>query len=1250
MKKSKKESFMYYPEITDKDFYEKIYLKKEFRENEVLVVEPKKKDKYGSSNFELEPHQNFLKNYISPDTPYNGVLIYHGTGVGKTCTAISIAEGFKKTLRNINKKILVLLTLKDNFINGIYNEVREKHKKNPEDIVQCTGKEYELGEEYKHLTEAQKKKEILNKIKYYYEFRGYGSFANYVIQTTGGWKGEEDKITEQIKKFISKEFDDRVIIMDEIHTIKTGKKNDLTKNIQPILQSIIKYGKNIKLVLMSATPMFDRPDEIIFYMNLLLLNDKRQPIDKNDIFTIQGTLKPNIEDKLRDYFKGYISYIRSEKPETFPFRIYPKDACIPLFNKYMSGDVINPDKRLKYTKILLCDMENVQANTYLYHYFNDYKRVINKNPISKKRDKKKDGKKKHKSDSNNSNINSNINEIDDKNLLEENEIDEDDLNNGLINYEENKKGGIRYLSILSFISIIVFPVSNKNSPVKSNKKFTINSREISSVGTVDKYSIENTVDNGLGGYYKILKDQGTKKIPKYKYQSHAIFNKDTVNEAPFCDEKHLKHYSTKFHKILIEIKKAKGLMFIFSQFIENGTLPFALMLEQNGFTRECADGEEQLLDYPAKKLHVGGKRERICYLCGEIQSYKYHIPGAKDYHNFKPAKYILYFGETRDIIRVRKSEALKKFSSNDNKYGEEIKIFIGTRSVSEGLDFKRIRQVHIIEPWYNLSRHEQVIGRGIRRDSHIDLPLEERNCEIFQYASVIPPSFDKNISLNESIDLKNYRIAENKDIIIKKISRVMKESAVDCMFFRKTNIITDKTKVKQITASGQVMNIELSDKKYSTMCDYNEDCNFKCNWTPKPNLKYPINMDTYNIRFAKLDIENSIKYIKLLFRNNIIYTLNQIETFVLSKIPNINELFIYKALDIIANNKEEIIYDKFGRKGYIIYRGDYYVFQPFDLKRDNLPLSYRMYPMDVKKYSVNIDVDKIKNNDSLIKIYSSDSKNNELNTHSINKILSTISNKIISHSKILGNNNTDKKYYIYSVIGCIISKINNNNKKIFIKEVLIKYFKDSNIDIIKYIIEYLELENMIIEYYKHINPERKKKDKKNTDIYIGFIVNNEYYVLESVESNNSNNLSINKDNIVFVKASSDLVIKIKEYYDLYNKKRKIDLKYNKIYGMVDSKDLKFKILDNSIAVDGIVTKAGKISKRAIVKGRVCSTYDIDQLFKIRDQLGMSKYDKDSKSKKDFICDDIEIYLRFNNYLKKDGKIWFEYNIIKNNGN
>ena len=31
----------------------------------------------------------FVKNYISNNTPYNGLLIWHGVGVGKTCAAIS---------------------------------------------------------------------------------------------------------------------------------------------------------------------------------------------------------------------------------------------------------------------------------------------------------------------------------------------------------------------------------------------------------------------------------------------------------------------------------------------------------------------------------------------------------------------------------------------------------------------------------------------------------------------------------------------------------------------------------------------------------------------------------------------------------------------------------------------------------------------------------------------------------------------------------------------------------------------------------------------------------------------------------------------------------------------------------------------------------------------------------------------------------------------------------------------------------
>ena len=464
-----KDSFMFYPDITDEDFNKKIYLKKEFRDTEIKEKTDWNKDFTSKSEFALDPHQIFLKNYISPDTPYNGVLVFHGTGVGKTCTAISIAEGFKKTLKNMNKKILVLSNLGLNFIKELYNFRKERSKKNPEDVVQCTGRDYELGEESLYLTQQQKEREILKLKKYYYQFYGYKRFANHIIKSTGGWKGGDKDINEKVKKFISKEFDDRVIIIDEIQNIKTDTKKELTRSIQPILQSIIKYGKNIKLVMMSATPMFDRPDEIIFYINLLLQNDGRDLINKSDIFNSNdGTLKPDADQKLRNIFKGYISYVRAEKPFIFPFRIYPKESTVPTnINYYMSGQKIEEDKKIKYTKLILCPMKNIQENTYIYYF-----------------DKKlKDGKIKEN--------------IDNKNLS----YDADNIENINANIENiDEKKGMGLLFDLTKISNITYPVADSE-----------NSNKLSNIGSFNNYSIEADFDNGLGGYYRSVKMIGQKK-------------------------------------------------------------------------------------------------------------------------------------------------------------------------------------------------------------------------------------------------------------------------------------------------------------------------------------------------------------------------------------------------------------------------------------------------------------------------------------------------------------------------------------------------------------------------------------------------------------------------------------------------------------------------------------------------------------------------------------------------------------------
>ena len=58
---------------------------------------------------------------------------------------------------------------------------------------------------------------------------------------------------------------------------------------------------------------------------------------------------------------------------------------------------------------------------------------------------------------------------------------------------------------------------------------------------------------------------------------------------------------------------------------------------------------------------------------------------------------------------------LKNLNNENNKNGEKIKVVIISRAAGEGVDFRNLRQVHILEPWYNLSRTEQIIGRAIRK-------------------------------------------------------------------------------------------------------------------------------------------------------------------------------------------------------------------------------------------------------------------------------------------------------------------------------------------------------------------------------------------------------------------------------------------------------------------------------------------------------------------------------------------------------
>ena len=99
-----------YPNIDDDNFY--TFINKKY--NKYKIPEKKKslKEICFQKKYELQIPQKFLADFINPNTPYTGLLVYHKIGGGKTCVAVNIAEGFRGS-----KNIMVVLpaSLKGNF-------------------------------------------------------------------------------------------------------------------------------------------------------------------------------------------------------------------------------------------------------------------------------------------------------------------------------------------------------------------------------------------------------------------------------------------------------------------------------------------------------------------------------------------------------------------------------------------------------------------------------------------------------------------------------------------------------------------------------------------------------------------------------------------------------------------------------------------------------------------------------------------------------------------------------------------------------------------------------------------------------------------------------------------------------------------------------------------------------------------------------------------------------------------------------
>jgi hypothetical protein len=947
-----------------------------------------------NKDFELAPYQKFIKNFLSIHTPYNGLLLFHGLGTGKTCSAIGVAEETRKYLQYMgyNDRIIIVASpnVQENFYLQLFDESKLELHNGYWTINNCAGQNIldEINIMQKNLSREKVIKIVKNIISNYYLFMGYTQFGNLIMKKsniTNQLLTDDPNNTKRkmlIKKKLQKYFNNRLIIIDEIHNIRQSKDNS-NKLVSNELMNLVKNVDNLKLLFMSATPMFNDFKEIIFLINILNINDNRSKIELKDVFNSDGSFVVNSagEQVGLELFKrkinGYISYVKGDNPLSFPFRILPNNfsETRSIFNAKYPELKINGVSLSE--KIELFDIYVNQVSPYQEFVYN----IVLKNNISK--------------------------------------FDEEKIN-------AMETFGYTLLQKPLEALNMVFPNSKLEAYFDEKMALYENIQDvIANINLEEINALVNIRDiigkMGINNIMSYEESQAPKSRHGYKFKSEFatsdIFDYDVIEK-----------YSTKIKSILDSVFNSQGPIIIYSQFIDSGLIPLALALETAGFTR-YGSNKSLFASPPSEELDVNTYKKKSDFEQGQ---------------RFRGAKYVIISGNSNispDIVGD-----LKACTDTNNINGEIVKVILLSAAGSEGLDFKYIRQIHILEPWYNINRIEQIIGRAIRTCSHKDLPLKLRNVQIYMHGTLLNNN-------TESVDLFIYRKAEEKARVIGTVTRVLKEHSIDCLLNYEQQKFDEKFLNKNLAitlSNNSSINYTIGDKAYSALCDYMAECRYFCKPSSEDYDKIygrslKVNSSLYNDTFLKTNNEVLTKMLRDLYKEKYFYTktdiIKHITAFKDYPLEHINN-----ALDELVNNENIFITDKYNNSGKLINIDTMYIFQPADLNTD-ATLFERTNPILTKPNELKVNIsdsvrldktqennglhanEKKEKNTSQIKFYA----NNDLdglstsNITLIKSIIAELENNykyIITHfQQVKGTKPIkDNKYFYYGKIMDILSE------------------------------------------------------------------------------------------------------------------------------------------------------------------------------------------------------------------------------------
>jgi Helicase conserved C-terminal domain len=667
-------------------------------------------------------HQEFLRDYLQHQSPYRGILLYHGLGSGKTCTSITIAEGLRK--HNMSIVIMLPASLRGDFL--------------MDGLMYCGDPQYQ---EHPEMIDS------------FYTFVSYNA---------------SNKL-EKLRSLGS--LDDRVIIIEEAHNFISQVANG-SYMAREMYEMLMKTQRS-KIICLSGTPMINEPFEVALMMNLLrgqmevhrfqlgrigpefssmqytweqdclqssLANTMHIDIT-HKMVEVQisiptylpefGEWKRSFIQHAMDTFKIPLQYL-----DVHTYRLFPDDKDGETFYEEFVEVKEDGTEQLKHESIFKRRLQGLIS--YYAPKSTNYPKVTH-HPLIE--------------------VPMSDYQTDVYDIIRA--IERAAEKASARNYR-SKKAAQRSSSQKSYFRIFsrqcgnfVFPESIPR-PFKRAKLQNEISRAIMMKRHPNKFKNLSNEEKKISLTMEDLKngeDENAELSSTYvqrvtdalaELQTHPEFLREGPNG--------LSVYSPKMLEVLRNIQKSPGLAFVYSQFKTlEGLQCFGEVLKANGY--ECFN--DQIRSIPVKDL--------------------------MDFQFPKKKRYALYTGdedyETRRILK-------HIYRDPRNKYGDYLQVFMVTSAGAEGLDLKCIRQVHILEPYWNTVRTKQVIGRAVRLGSHVELPEKERTVEIFEYLSVISEkqkaySQDGGMSSDQYI----YSISKKKEEITQRILTILKEVAVDCNLF-----------------------------------------------------------------------------------------------------------------------------------------------------------------------------------------------------------------------------------------------------------------------------------------------------------------------------------------------------------------------------------------------------------------------------------------------------------------------------------